>query len=89
MTNKLDAWADLLPQQNSKMTFRKRNEEPIEIKLRNQILPSKESTQFLGMKRDSRLNCEEHINEVRAKAKRALYIIKVVAEKREGRDRKL
>ena len=57
------------------MTFRKRkkrNEEPLEIKLRNETIPFKESTQFLGMTLDSRLNWEEHINNLKAKAKRAL-----------------
>ena len=49
--------------------FRKRNEEPIEIMLRNKIIPSKENTQFLGMALDSRLNLEEHIIKLRAKAK--------------------
>ena len=52
------------------MKLRKRNEEPIEIVLRNKILTSKENTQFLGMTLDSRLNWEEHINELRAKTKR-------------------
>ena len=61
---------------------RKRNEEPIEIMLRSKIIPYKESTQFLGMALDSRLNWEEHINKWRAKAKRALDTIKVVAGKK-------
>ena len=60
---------------------RKRNKEPIEIKLRNKIIPTKESTQFFGMTLDSRLNWEKHINKLRAKANRALNTIKVVAEK--------
>ena len=54
------------------MTFRKRrkrNEEPLEIKLRNETITFKESTQFLGMTLDSRLNWEEHINNQKAKAK--------------------
>ena len=37
---------------------------------------------------DSRLNWEEHINKLRAKAKRALNTIKVVAGKKWGGDRK-
>ena len=51
------------------MVFRerkKRNEVPLEIMLRNEIMPSKESAQFLGMTLDSRLNWEEHINKLRA-----------------------
>ena len=47
---------------------RKRNEEPLEIKLRNEIIPFKESTQFQGMTLDSRLHWEEHINNLKAKA---------------------
>ena len=61
------------------MTFRNRNEEPIEIMLRNKIIPFKESTQFLDMTLDRRLNWEEHINKLRAKTKRALNTIRVVA----------
>ena len=38
------------------MTFKKRNKEPIEIMLKNKIIPSKESTKFLGMTLDSKLN---------------------------------
>ena len=56
--------------------MRKRNEEPIEIMVRNKIIPSKKSTQFLGMTLDSRL-AEKNI--LRAKAKRALNTIRVVA----------
>ena len=40
------------------------------------------------MTQDNRLNGEEHINKLKAKAKRALNTIRVVAEKKEGRDRK-
>ena len=60
------------------MTFRKRNEELI---LRNKIISSKESTPFLGMTLDSRLNWEEHINKLRAKTKRTLNTIRVIAGK--------
>ena len=63
------------------MVFRKKNEEPLEIMLRNKIIPSKESTQFLGMKLDSRLNWEEHINKLKTKTKRALNTINVVVKK--------
>ena len=66
------------------MTFRKRrkrNEEPIEINLRNEAILFKESTQYQGMTLDSRLNCEEHINNLKAKAKRALNTMKAIAEK--------
>ena len=70
------------------MVFRKRNEEPLEIMLRNEFIPSKESTQFLGMTLDSRLNWEEHINKLRTKAKRELNIIKVVAGRKWGGDQK-
>ena len=51
----------------------------MEIKLRNETIPSKESTQFLGMTLDSRLNLEEHINNLKAKAKRALNTMKAIA----------
>ena len=54
--------------------------------LRNEIVPSKESTQFLGMILDGILNWVEHINKLKAKVKRALNTIKVVAEKKWGRD---
>ena len=56
--------------------------------LRNEIIPSKESTQFLWMTLDNRLNWEEQINKLRAKVKRALNTIKVVAGKKRGGDRK-
>ena len=65
------------------MIFRKRNKEPMEIILRNQIIPCKQSTQFLGMTLDSRLNLDEHID--RVKAERALKTIKVVAGKKKGK----
>ena len=60
---------------------RKRNEEPIEIMLRNEIISFIESTYFLGITLDSRLKWEEHINKLRAKAKRALNTIKVAVER--------
>ena len=66
------------------MKFRKRrnrNEKPIEIMLTIKIIPSKKSTQFWGMTLDSRLNQEEHIYELKAKAKRALNTIMMVAGK--------
>ena len=56
--------------------------------LRNEIILSKESTHFLGMTLYSKLNWEEHINKLRAKAKKALNTIKVEAEKKWGGDRK-
>ena len=67
VTNKLDAYVEergltFSPSKTISMTFRKRNEEPIEIMLRNEIMLSKKSTQFLGMTLDCRLNWEEHIN---------------------------
>ena len=37
----------------------------MEITLRNQIIPYKESTQFLVITLDSRLNWEEHIDRIR------------------------
>ena len=45
VTNKLDAWAaerslTFSPSKTINMTFRKRNEEPIEILLKNKIIPS-------------------------------------------------
>ena len=63
---------------------RKRNEESLEIKLRNETIPFKKSTQFLGMTLDSRLNWEEHINNLKAKAKRALNTMKAIAGKKMG-----
>ena len=51
------------------MTFRKRNEEPMEIMLKNKIIPSKDSTQVLRMTLDGRLNWEKHFNKLRAKKK--------------------
>ena len=49
--------------------------------LKNKIIPSKESNQFLGMILDIRLYWEEHINKLKSKAKRALNTIKVIAGK--------
>ena len=65
VTNKLDAWTaernlTFSSNQIVSMIFRKKIEEPIEIIMRNKIIPSKESTQFLGMT----LNREEHINKL-------------------------
>ena len=60
----------------------------MEIMLRNEIIPSKESTHFLWMTLDSRLNWEDHINKLRAKAKRALNTIKVVVGRKWGGDPK-
>ena len=57
----------------------KRNEESLEITLKTQTIPYKDTTQFLGMNLDSKLNWEEHIVRVRAKTKKALNLIKVVA----------
>ena len=74
------------------MTFRKRrkrNDEPIEVMLRNISIPSKNSAQVLGITLDSRLNWEEHINKLRAKVKRALNTIREVAEKKWGIDWKI
>ena len=61
------------------MIFKKKNEEP--IKIRSQIIPYKESTQFLGMTLNNTLYWEEHIDEVRAKAKKARNFIKKVTTK--------
>ena len=52
---------------------RKRNVEPMEITLRNQTILYKKSTL---------INLEEHIVRIRAKAKRALNNMKVVAGKK-------
>ena len=49
--------------------------------MRNKIISSKESTQFLGIAIDSKLSWEEHINKLRAKEKKALSTIKVVEGK--------
>ena len=46
------------------MIFRKRNEEPLETALKNQIIIYKECTQFLGRTIDRRLNWNEHIDRV-------------------------
>ena len=67
---------------------RKGNEEPIGIMLRNEIIPSKESTQFLRITLDSRFYWEEHINKLRVKAKRALNAIRLVAGKTGEENRK-
>ena len=56
---------------------RKRNKDPMEIKLRNQFIPYKVSTLFLVITLDTRLNWEEHINKVKA-----LNTTKVIAEKK-------
>ena len=58
--------------------FRRYN---LKIMLRNEIIPSNKNTQFLGMTFYSRLNWEKHFNKLRAKAKRALNAIRVVAGK--------
>ena len=52
------------------------------------LLPINLKINILGMTLDSRLNWEEHIKKLRAKAKRALNTIKVVAENKWGGDRK-
>ena len=69
VTNKLHAWAverglSFSTSKKVNIVFRKRrkrNKEPMEITLRNKIIPNEESTQFLGMSLDSGLNWEEHI----------------------------
>ena len=56
---------DISPNKTESIIFRKRrkrNEEPMEIMLRNEIISSKGSTHFLEMTLDSRLNWEEQIN---------------------------
>ena len=70
-----------LPQLKISMISRKREKEPIEIVVINKITPSKERTQYLVMTLESRLNWEEHINLLRAKAKKVLNTIRIVAEK--------
>ena len=60
------------PRKTVSMAFRnrrKRNEKSIEIMLRNEIIPSKENTQFWGMTLGSRLNWEEYIKKLRTKEK--------------------
>ena len=49
------------PNKTVSMIFKKRNKEPIEIKLKNKIILSKEKIWVMGMSLDSRLNWEEHI----------------------------
>ena len=90
VTNKLDSLAaerglTFSTNKTVNMIFRKRNEE---IMLRNKIIPFKESIQFLGMTLDGRLNWEEHINKLRAKAMRALNTIRVVTSKKLAGDLK-
>ena len=60
----------------------------MKITLRNQTITYKESTQFLGIKLDSRLNWnwKEYIYRVTAKGKTALNTINVLAGKMWGRD---
>ena len=93
VTNKLDAWVTkrgltFSSNKTVSMIFRKRNEKPIKIILRNEIIPLKKSTHFLGMTLDIRLNWEQHINKLRAKVRSALNTIKVVAEMKWGGDLK-
>ena len=78
-------WEEGIIQESQKKT----NDKPMEITLRNQIVPYKESSQFLGMTLDGRLNWEEHINWVRVKAERSINTIKVVAGKKWGKTKKL
>ena len=68
---------------------KKRNEEPPEIMLRNQIFPKRESTLLLGMTLNSRLNCEKHITKRRAKIKKTINTIKVVTGRKRGEDWKI
>ena len=80
--------SDLLPNKSVSMKFRKRrnrNEEPLEIMLRNKIIPSKDISQFLGMTLDSRLNWEEHINKLKAKSKESIKYYKSGSGKEMGR----
>ena len=56
--------------------------------MRNEIISSKESTHFLGMTLDCRLNWEKHINKLRAKAEKVLNTTKVVAGKKWEGDQK-
>ena len=70
------------------MTIRKKDEESIEIMLKNKIKHSKDSIHFLGMTLDNKLNWEKHINKLRVKAKRALNTTSVVTGTKWGGDRK-
>ena len=84
VAKKLNAWPverelNFFPSKTVHMVFRiriKRNEDPLEITIRNQIIPCKEHTQFQEMTLDNRMNWKEHIDRVRAKAKRTLSNIK-------------
>ena len=58
---------------------RKRNKEPMEIKLKNQIISYKENTQFNWM--TCKLSQEEHIDRVGVKTKGIINTIKVVMAK--------
>ena len=51
---------------------KKRNGEPLEFIMRNQIIPYKERIQFLQIALDSQLNREEQITKIKVKAKRTL-----------------
>ena len=64
---------------------RKRNEEPLEIMLRNEIILSKESTQFLGVILDSRLNWEEHIKKIKSQSKETIKYYKGCSRREMGR----
>ena len=78
VTSKLDVWTaeELLTFSTSKtinIVFRKRRrriKEPMKITLKTKVIPYKESTQFLRLTLNSRLNCEERVDRVRAKAKK-------------------
>ena len=72
--------------QNSKYDAQKNKNELMEITLRNQIIPYNESTQFPGMTLNSKLYQKQHIDRVKAKAKRALNNIQVVVGKKRGGD---
>ena len=90
--NNLDAWAEqrglsFFTSKTVNMIHKKRekiNKKIMKITLRNQIIPYEENTQFLRKTRDSRLNWVEHIDRVRAKAKRKTNTIKLVAGKKQG-----
>ena len=89
VTDKLDVWTALRgltfsPNKTVSMTFRKRNEEPIEIMLRNKIVPSKESTQFLRMTLDIRLNWQEH-KQIKSQSKESSKYYKSGSRKEMGR----
>ena len=58
------------------------------LKLNETLLPVKQEQKFLGVVFDKKLNFLSHINNLKAKANKALNVLKVLSRKRWGSDRK-